>query len=100
MYVVIAVLGQWKIELLSFESYKTTINKKVVNGKKSYKSSQFLELGRVKLHWYPLECKSGNNPYLESRILEVHDGVGDGDVKLQNDLLDVEGTRQAIGQAQ
>ena len=35
-----------------------------------------------------------------SGILEVHDGVRDGDVQLENDLLDVEGSGQSIRQAQ
>jgi hypothetical protein len=38
--------------------------------------------------------------HLESGVLEVHDGVGDADVQLEDDLLHVEGTRQTIHQTQ
>ncbi len=38
--------------------------------------------------------------HLESGVLEVHDGVRDADVQLEDDLLHVEGTRQTIHQTQ
>ncbi len=38
--------------------------------------------------------------HLESGVLEVHDGVGDTDVQLEDDLLHVEGTRQTVHQTQ
>jgi hypothetical protein len=38
--------------------------------------------------------------HLESGVLEVHDGVGDADVQLEDDLLDIEGTSQSVHQTQ
>ncbi len=38
--------------------------------------------------------------HLESGVLEVHDSVGDADVQLEDDLLDVEGARQSVHQTQ
>ena len=44
--------------------------------------------------------KKGTNIYLESGVLEVHDGVRNGDVQLENDLLHVERAGQAIRQTE